>query len=133
MLLMMFKPDVYRYVADQNVLDEIKYRCFWSQAQSLSFSACFNRRKSKNPMYRELKEKYIQWLKYEINRSAKDIVGGGKREDYHYVADHIVVLGEILLSIGKISSIEQFCQQYKLMYNSKRAFKSELDERMKRL
>lgn len=62
--------------------------------------------------------------------NAESIVGGGDRKQYHYVEDQIVVLAQILEKEGLVESVSSYVEMYKNEYISKRAFKSEINERM---
>lgn len=131
LLLMLLKPESNTYVADKNIYSFLTSLTGYHSVDGLLFEECYQKWKKKNPIdYRKRKD-YISWLTQEIENEAKIIVGGGDRRNYHWVADKIVVLGEILQNIGMVSSVEGYCEKYKKLYFSKRAFKNELNERMR--
>lgn len=125
-LLMLFKPDHPTYKADMNILYDIQKKIDFKSKDKLSFKAYFNDWKKKYKLSH--KDIYIEWLKKEVYERAELIVGGSYRKSYHKSADHIVVLGEILLDNGEINDLNSFINEYRKKYSRKRAFQSEIIE-----
>lgn len=131
LLLMLLKPESNTYVADKNIYSFLTSGTNYHSVDGLLFEECYQKWKKKNPIDYHKRKEYISWLTQEIENEVKIVVGGGDRRNYHKVADKIVVLGEILQNIGMVSSVEVYCEKYKKLYFSKRAFKNELNERMR--
>lgn len=131
-LLLLFKPEAPCYVADNSGTRSLEMLLNWRTTNTMTFEECFSYWKNRNKMSNDLRKHCIQQLEKEVNQLAERIVGGGDRKGYYGVASKIVILGEILYSMGKVSSVEAFCEVYRTRYNSKRAFKQDLNENLRR-
>jgi len=130
-LMMLLKPDRKSYVADANVLKEIETKIGFKSLDNLQFEDYFYIWKEKYILPDEFKKIVLNWLKEEIDKRAESVVGGGYRKSYAKVANQIIVLAEILKSYGQIDDIDSYVEMYKQKYSKKRAFKSEIAERMR--
>ncbi len=72
-------------------------------------------------------EKYILWLKNEIDKRTEEVVGGGHRNSYYKAAVLVAALGEILESNGMINGRTIMIEHYRKAHSRKRAFKEELE------
>ena len=130
LLLMLFKPEHPTYKADMNLLWSIQNKIKFQTEENISFLDCFFQWKKKYVISNDYQEQYIEWITREVDKRTEAVVGEGHRKSYHKSADEIIVLGEILLSLGKINDLTLFVEKYKQKYSTKRAFKSEISERL---
>ena len=72
-------------------------------------------------------EKYMTWLKDEIDKRTEGVVGGGYRKSYYKAAVLVVALGETLESNGMINGRTIMIEHYRKAHSRKRAFKEELE------
>lgn len=129
-LLMLFKPENPTYRADMNLLRDIQNKIKFQTEEDINFVDYFYQWKKKYVISNDCKEQYIEWITKEIDIRAEAVVGEGHRKSYHKSADEIIVLGEILLSLGQINDLTLFVEKYKKKYSTKRAFKTEINERL---
>ncbi|HCS10748.1 MAG TPA: hypothetical protein DIV40_04755 [Clostridiales bacterium] len=72
-------------------------------------------------------EKYISWLKNEIDKRTEGVVGGGYRNSYYKAAVLIASLGETLESNGIANGRTRTIEHYRKLHSRKRAFKAEFE------
>ncbi len=72
-------------------------------------------------------EKYMTWLKDEIDKRTEGIVGGGYRKSYYKAAVLVAALGETLESNGMINGRTIMIEYYRKVHSRKRAFKEEFE------
>ena len=72
-------------------------------------------------------EKYISWLKEEVDKRTDAVVGGGFRHSYYKAAILIAAFGEVLESNGMLHGRMVLIEHYKKMHPRKRAFKAEFE------
>jgi len=130
LLLMLLKPEDHSYQADINLLSTIESHLYYKTQDQHDFQDYFKLFKNKYHFSLKFKNECILWLQNQVSIEAENIVGGGERHYYHYVADQIVVLAQILKKEGLIESVYSYVDMYKKEYTLKRAFKTEINERM---
>lgn len=113
--------------AGQQLLDGIIYRLGFIEDDGENLSEQFLNWKRKVVLTNEEYEKYIIWLKEEVNKRANAIVGEGHRKSYYKAAAFITALGETLESNGELNGRTAIIEHYKKLHSRKRAFKAELD------
>lgn len=84
----------------QLLIDGMKYRFGFVEDGTTSFTDCFLNWKEKVVLTNEQYEKYIAWLKDEVDKRTEAVVGEGHRNSYHKAATLIAALGETLESSG---------------------------------
>ncbi|NMA48791.1 MAG: hypothetical protein GX947_03340 [Tissierellia bacterium] len=113
--------------AREQLMNSIIYRVGFVEADIESFSNKFLNWKEKQVLTEKQYEKYIEWLKKEVDKRVEAVVGGGYRKSYYKAAILIATLGETLesngMSNGKVVTIEH----YKKMHSRKSAFKAEFE------
>lgn len=128
LLLHLKKDKETKTIAEQSVLSDMKYRMEFAGSEDETFSDYIRAWRMSENIPEEEKEKYIQWLKKEIDRRTEHVVGGGYRKSYFKAAKLIVLLGEILEERGEADGMRKLIEYYKKKYTRKRAFKSEIEE-----
>lgn len=83
--------------------------------------------REKQVLTEEQYEKYISWLKMEVDNRTEAIVGGGYRNSYYKAAILVVSLGETLESNGMINGRKLTIEHYRKAHPRKRAFKAEIE------
>lgn len=83
--------------------------------------------KEKVNLTKEQYEKYISWLKEEVDNRTEAVVGGGYRNSYYKAAVLIATLGETLESNGMINGKIDLIEHYKKIHYRKIAFKAEFE------
>lgn len=111
----------------QRLIDGMKYRLGFEKNDSTSFSELFLNWKEKVVLTKEQHEKYIAWLKVEVEKRTEAVVGEGHRKSYHKAATLIAALGETLESKGELYGKRNLIEHYKKMHTRKRAFKAEFE------
>ncbi|SFS98926.1 hypothetical protein SAMN05421668_12433 [Halolactibacillus miurensis] len=76
---------------------------------------------------KEAVNRYISWLKEEVDKKTETIVGEGHRKSYDKAALLIAALAETLVSHGLINSKDTLLDHYKQVHSRKTAFKRECD------
>ena len=110
------------------MLSDMKYRMGFAGSEGETFSDYIRAWRMSENIPEEEKEKYIQWLKKEIDRRTEHVVGGGYRKSYFKAAKLVVLLGEILEERGEADGMRKLIEYYKKKHTRKRAFKSEIEE-----
>ena len=113
--------------AGQQLLDGIIYRLGFIKDDGENLSEQFLNWKGKVVLTNEEYEKYIIWLKGEVDKRTNAIVGEGHRKSYYKAAALITALGETLESNGELNGKMVIIEHYKKLHSRKRAFKAELD------
>ncbi|QUH25718.1 hypothetical protein [Serpentinicella alkaliphila] len=114
--------------AGQRLIDGIEYKMGFTGDYRQSFTDQFLYWKEKVILRSEQYEKYIGWLKEEIEKRTESVVGGSHRKSYYKVAALITALGETLESNGKLHGRMVTIEHYKKMHPKKRAFKTEFGQ-----
>ncbi|WP_244269563.1 hypothetical protein [Natronincola ferrireducens] len=114
--------------AGQRLIDGIEYRLGSTEDYRQSFTDQFLGWKEKVVLRNEQYEKYIGWLKEEIDKRTEAVVGGNHRKSYYKAAALITALGETLESNGKLHGRMVTIEHYKKMHPRKRAFKAEFEQ-----
>ena len=112
--------------AGQRLIDGMDYRLGFIEDDTKSLEERFLNWKEKVVLTNEQYEKYIEWLKEEVDKRTEAVVGGGYRKSYYKAAILITALGEVLESNGVPNGRIAMIEHYKKMHTRKRAFKSEL-------
>ena len=99
-----------------------------TEDHSKSFTDQFVGWKEKVVLRNEQYEKYIAWLKEEIDKRTEVVVGGNHRKSYYKAAVLITALGETLESNGELHGRMVTIEHYKKMHPRKRAFKEEFEQ-----
>lgn len=128
LLLYLKKDEETKTIAEQSVLSDMKYRMGFAGSEGETFSDYIRAWRMSENIPEEKKEKYIQWLKKEIDRRTEHVVGGGYRKSYFKAAKLVVLLGEILEERGEADGMRKLIEYYKKKHTRKRAFKSEIEE-----
>lgn len=113
--------------AGQQLINGITYRLEFIEDGTKSFSDQFLSWKEKVVLTNEQNEKYIEWLKEEVDKRTEAVVGGGYRKSYFKAAELIAALGETLESNGKLNGKMVLIEHYKKLHSRKRAFKAEFE------
>jgi hypothetical protein len=111
----------------QQLIDGMKYRLRFVEDDTTSFTECFLNWKEKVVLTKEQYEKYIAWLKDEVDKRTEAVVGEGHRNSYHKAAALIAALGETLESNGELHGKRSLIERYKKTHSRKRAFKAEFE------
>lgn len=114
--------------AGQRLIDGIEYRLGFTEDYRQSFTEQFLGWKEKVVLRNEQYEKYIGWLKEEIDKRTEAVVGGNHRKSYYKAASLITAIGETLESNGKVHGRMVTIEHYKKMHPRKRAFKAEFEQ-----
>jgi hypothetical protein len=114
--------------AGQRLIDGIEYRLGFTEDHTKSFTDQFSGWKEKVVLRNEQYEKYIAWLKEEVDKRTEAVVGGNYRKSYYKAAVLITALGETLESNGKLYGRMVTIEHYKKMHPRKRAFKAEFEQ-----
>jgi hypothetical protein len=91
--------------AGERLIDGIAYRLGFIEDDKKHFTDRFLKWKEKVPLTNEQYEKYIVWLKEEVDKRTEAVVGGGYRNSYYKAAVLITALGETMESNGTESSM----------------------------
>lgn len=112
--------------AMEKLINEIIHRLgFIGDAQS--FFEIFLNWKEKQVLTGEQYEKYISWLKDEVDKRTEAVVVGGYRNSYYKAATLVASLGETLESNGMINGRRLMIENYRKAHSRKRAFKAEFE------
>jgi len=114
-------------IAGEKLINEIIYRLGFAENGVESFLDKFLNWKGKINLTREQYEKYILWLKEEVDERTEAVVGGGYRKSYYKAAMLIAALGETLESDGMSNGRMVMIEHYKKAHSRKRAFKAEFE------
>ncbi len=114
-------------IAGKRIINEIIYRLGFAENDAESFLDKFLNWKRKINLTREQYEKYILWLKEEVDKRTEAVVGGGYRKSYYKAAILIAALGETLESDGMTNGRAVTIEYYKKAHSRKRAFKGEFE------
>lgn len=114
--------------AGQQLINGIIYRSGYIEDDTKSFSERFLSWKEKVVLTNEQYEKYIMWIKEEVDKRTEAVVGGGYRKSYYKAAELIAALGETLESNGKLNGRMVMIEHYKKVHSRKRAFKAEFEK-----
>lgn len=129
LLLLYLKKDVaQKTYAERRLIDEVKYRIKFKSAEDESFDEYLSIWRKSCDMSEEEQEKYLQWLRKEIDERTENVVGGGYRKSYYKAAELIVLLGAVLEERGEVHGMENLINHYKKQHSRKRAFRQEIDE-----
>ena len=112
--------------AIKKLVGEIIYRLEFV-GEDRDFLNLFSKWREKQVLAGEQYEKYMYWLKDEIDKRAEGVVGGGYRNSYYKAAILITSLGEALESNGIIGGRAKIIEHYRKLYSRKRAFKGEFE------
>ncbi|PWA07901.1 hypothetical protein DCC39_15990 [Pueribacillus theae] len=114
--------------AGQQLINGIAYRLGFIEEDDMeSFLDLFLNWKEKVVLANEQYEKYIEWIKKEVDQRTEAVVGGGYRKSYYKAAALIAALGETLESNGKMNGKMVTIEHYKKLHSRKRAFKAEIE------
>ncbi|NMB27979.1 MAG: hypothetical protein GX987_08025 [Tissierellia bacterium] len=112
--------------AIEKLVNGIMYRLgFIGDVQS--FYDIFLKWKEKQVLAEEEYDKYISWLKEEVDKRTEAVVGGGYRNSYYKAAILVVSLGEILESNGMVNGRRLMIEHYSKVHSRKSAFKAEIE------
>ncbi|MFT9493945.1 hypothetical protein [Anaerosolibacter sp.] len=114
--------------AGQRLVDEIECRLGFTEDHTKTFTDQFLGWKEKVVLRNEQYEKYIAWLKEEVDKRTEAVVGGNYRKSYYKAAALITALGETLESNGKLHGRMVTIEHYKKIHPRKRAFKAEFEQ-----
>lgn len=112
----------------EKLIDGIKYRLNYSDDGGKSFFERFLIWKDKIKITSDQYEKYISWLKSEVDKRTDAVVGGGFRGSYYKAAMLISSLGETIESQGNAGAKINIIEHYKKIHSKKRAFKAEFED-----
>ena len=108
------------------LLKGIIYRIGFVGEDEQSFLDSFLNWREKQTLTEDQYEKYMIWLKYEIDKRTEGVVGGGYRKSYYKAAVLVAALGETLEYNGMINGRTIMIDHYRKAHSRKRAFKEEL-------
>ncbi len=112
--------------AGQRLMDGIDIR-LGNQEDEKSFADRFLCWKDKVVITNDQYDKYISWLREEVDKRTQAVVGGGYRKSYHKAAELITALNETMESKGVSHGRTSLIEYYKKLHSRKRAFKAELE------
>src|SRR5690606_7767141 len=98
-----------------------------NQEDEKSFADRFLCWKDKVVITNDQYDKYISWLREEVDKRTQAVVGGGYRKSYHKAAELITALNETMESKGVSHGRTSLIEYYKKLHSRKRAFKAELE------
>ena len=113
--------------AGERLIDGIVYRLGFIEDDKKHFVDWFLKWKEKVLLTNEQYEKYIAWLKKEVDKRTEAVVGGGYRNSYYKAAVLITALGETMESNGELHGRMVMIEHYKKIHSRKRAFRAEFD------
>jgi len=113
--------------AEEKLINGIIHRLGFEGDDKGSFLDTFLIWKEKVNLTKEQYEKYISWLKEEVDNRTEAVVGGGYRNSYYKAVVLIATLGETLESNGIINGKMDLIEHYKKIHSRKRAFKVEFE------
>ncbi|HZX20988.1 MAG TPA: hypothetical protein VFF25_01225, partial [Clostridia bacterium] len=113
--------------AMEKLVNTIMYRLGFIGDDVKDFYDIFLNWKNKQVLTKEQYEKYMEWLKDEVDKRTEAVVGGGHRKSYYKAAILVVSLGEILESNGMINGRSLTVEHCRKAHSRKRAFKAEIE------
>ncbi|MEA5024282.1 hypothetical protein SDC9_09393 [bioreactor metagenome] len=113
--------------AGEKLINGIDYRLGFEEEEGADFRELFLRWKEKAILTDEEYERYIEWLKKEVDIRTEAVVGGGHRKSYYKAAALVAFLGETLESNGMANGRRILIEHYTKMHPRKRAFKGEFE------
>lgn len=113
--------------AKEKLVNSIINRLGYSDDDVKEFFNIFLNWRDKQDLTNGQYEKYISWLKDEVDERTEAIVGGGYRNSYYKAATLVASLGETLESNGTINGRNLMIEHYKKTYSRKRTFKVEIE------
>lgn len=128
LLLYLKKDEEKKTCAERNLIEQIKHSIQYKSIEDEPFDEYLTIWRKSVVIPEAEKEKYVQWLRKEVDKRTESVVGGGYRKSYYKAAELIVVLGAILEERGEINGMQNLIDHYKKQHSRKRAFRSEIDE-----
>ena len=113
--------------AIEKLVEGIFYRLGFIGPDIKNFLNLFLNWREKQVLTEAQYEKYMSWLKEEIDKRTEGVVGGGYRKSYYKAAILVSSLGETLESNGMIKGRAITIEHYKKAHSRKRAFKAEFE------
>lgn len=113
--------------AGDKLINEIIHRIGFMGGDVNSFFDMLLNWKDKQVLSEEQYEKYMSWIKEEVDKRIDAVVGEGHRKSYYKAAALITALGEALESNGMIDGRTSLIEHYKKRHSRKRAFKAEFE------
>jgi hypothetical protein len=113
--------------AKKKLIDGITRRLGYTDDGVQSFHDMFLNWREKQVLTGEQYEKYISWLKDEVDKRTEAVVGGGYRNSYYKAAILVASLGETLESNGMINGRKLTTEHYRKAHSRKSAFKAEIE------
>ena len=113
--------------AIEKLVKGIIYRLGFTGEDEQRFLDLFLNWREKQTLTEGQYEKYISWLKDEIDKRTEGVVGGGYRKSYYKAAVLVAALGETLESNGMINGRTIMIEHYRKAHSRKRAFKEEFE------
>ncbi|MEN8906227.1 MAG: hypothetical protein ABF289_09755 [Clostridiales bacterium] len=114
--------------AGKKLISEMNYRLGFEEKDDINFIESFLIWKNKMNITEDHYNKYVEWLKKEIDKRVEAVVGGTHRKSYHKAAAIITAFGEMLESNGVFNERKNLIDHYKNIHSRKRAFKAEFEE-----
>lgn len=127
LFIMLLSKDKKHTKAIEKLVKGIIYRLGFVGEDVQSFLDLFLNWRKRQALTEGQYEKYVLWLKDEIDKRTEGIVGGSFRKSYYKAAVLIATLGETLESNGMINGRTIMIEHYRKAHSRKRAFKEEFE------
>jgi len=127
LFILLLNKDKKSTKATEKLVKGIIYRLGFVVEDIQDFHNLFLNWREKQTLTEGHYEKYMTWLKDEIDRRTEGVVGGGYRKSYYKAAVLVAALGETLESNGMINGRTIMIEHYRKAHSRKRAFKEELE------
>lgn len=127
LFLLLLNKDKKSTKATEKLIEIIIYRIGFIEEDVQDFFVLFLNWREKQTLREDQYEKYMSWLKDEIDKRTEGVVGGGYRKSYYKAAALVASLGEVLESNGVINGRKITIEHYRKAHSRKRAFKEDLE------
>ena len=127
LFIMLLNKDKKSTKAIEKLVKGIIYRLGFVGEDVQNFLDLFLNWREKQTLTEAQYEKYVLWLKNEIDKRTEGIVGGGYRKSYYKAAVLIVAMGETLESNGMVNGRTIMIEHYRKAHSRKSAFKEEFE------
>lgn len=112
--------------AEKQLIDGIFYRIGIEESDNNYFEKWLLNWREKVVLTTDQYDKYLSWVKKQVDKRTTAVVGGGFRKSYYKAAKLIVALGETLESNGEQNATARIIDHYQKEHSRKRAFKAEI-------
>ena len=123
---MLLKSDDYKYVANRDIMNDIKKLLNIPEDKNNSFQMYFKLWKQSLVISPIQKEKLLNWIIKVVTTIVERKLENNALETYKQLADIIVILAQILAENNIIDDEQSYIKKYLQEYNHKYTFKERL-------